>query len=211
LLLLLDKQFLETPFYGVQQITWHLQNDGYRVNVKRTRRLMRLMPIYQKPAGEGPQNYAYLLRGARVDCPNQVCALYLPMKRGFLYLVAIMDWFTRKVLAWRHAVEGSGNIGCDRQKNLGNSRVALRLIDLDFARDLERQADTFDLQRHPGRKPLVRLEPAQRGGVPDRLLDLALRRDSDLLKKLANADIQCIFVHRCLLAFARRSACCGSV
>jgi putative transposase len=64
LLLLLDKQFLETPFYGVQQITWHLQNDGYRVNVKRTRRLMRLMPIYQKPAGEGPQNYPYLLRGA---------------------------------------------------------------------------------------------------------------------------------------------------
>ena len=52
LMLLIDKQFLDTPFYGVQQMTWHLQNEGYRVNVKRTRRLMRLMglaPIYQKP------------------------------------------------------------------------------------------------------------------------------------------------------------------
>ena len=54
LMLLIDKQFLETPFYGVQQMTWHLQNEGYRVNVKRVRRLMRLMglmPIYPTPAG----------------------------------------------------------------------------------------------------------------------------------------------------------------
>jgi putative transposase len=111
LMLLIDKQFLETPFYGAQQMTWHLQNEGHPVNVKRIRRLMRLMglmPIYQKPntskPAKGHKTYPYLLRGLRIDRPNQVwCAdiTYLPMKRGFLYLVAIMDWFTRKVLAWR--------------------------------------------------------------------------------------------------------------
>lgn len=108
---LIDKQFLETPFYGVQQMTWHLRNEGHAVNVKRVRRLMRLMrlmPIFQKPdtsrPAKGHKTYPYLLGGLRVDRPNQVwCAdiTYLPMRRGFLYLVAIMDWFTRKVLTWR--------------------------------------------------------------------------------------------------------------
>jgi putative transposase len=111
LMRLIDKQFLETPFYGVRQMTWHLRNDDHLVNEKRIRRLMRLMglmPIYQKPntskAAKGHKIYPYLLRGSRVDRPNQVwCAdiTYLPMRRGFLYLVAIMDWHTRKVLAWR--------------------------------------------------------------------------------------------------------------
>ena len=111
LMRLIDRQFLETPFYGVQQMTWHLQNEGHAVNVKRIRRLMRLMrlmPIYQKPntskPAKGHKSYPYLLGGLRVDRPGQVwCAdiTYLPMCRGFLYLVAIMDWFTRKVLAWR--------------------------------------------------------------------------------------------------------------
>lgn len=111
LMRLIDKQFLETPFYGVRQMTWHLRNEDHLVNEKRIRRLMRLMglmPIYQKPntskAAQGHKIYPYLLRGLRVDRPNQVwCAdiTYLPMRRGFLYLVAIMDWHTRKVLAWR--------------------------------------------------------------------------------------------------------------
>ncbi|MGO4855663.1 IS3 family transposase [Phaeovulum sp. W22_SRMD_FR3] len=111
LMLLIDKQFLDTPFYGVRQMTWHLQNEGHPVNYKRIRRLMRvmrLMPIYQKPdtsrPAKGHKTYPYLLGGLRVDRPNQVwCAdiTYLPMRKGFLYLVAIMDWFTRKVLAWR--------------------------------------------------------------------------------------------------------------
>jgi len=108
LMRLIDKQFLETPFYGVRQMTWHLRNDDHLVNEKRIRRLMGLMPIYQKPntskAAKGHKIYPYLLRGLRVDRPNQVwCAdiTYLPMRRGFLYLVVIMDWHTRKVLAWR--------------------------------------------------------------------------------------------------------------
>lgn len=107
----IDEQFLETPFFGVRQMTWHLRNEGHQVNEKRIRRLMRLMglmPIYQKPntskAAKGHKIYPYLLRGLRVERPNQVWAAditYLPMRRGFLYLVAIMDWHTRKVLAWR--------------------------------------------------------------------------------------------------------------
>jgi len=107
----IDEQFLETPFFGVRQMTWHLRNDGHLVNEKRIRRLMRLMglmPIYQKPntsrPAKGHKTYPYLLKGLRVDRPNQVwCSdiTYLPMRRGFLYLVAIMDWHTRKVLAWR--------------------------------------------------------------------------------------------------------------
>ncbi|MFZ1772569.1 MAG: DDE-type integrase/transposase/recombinase [Rhizobiaceae bacterium] len=111
LMLMIEKQFLDTPFYGVRQMTWHLQNEGHVVNQKRFRRLMRLMrlmPIYQKPdtsrPAKGHKTYPYLLGGLRVERPNQVwCAdiTYLPMCRGFLYLVAVMDWFTRKVLAWR--------------------------------------------------------------------------------------------------------------
>ena len=107
----IDEQFLETPFFGVRQMTWHLRNEGHLVNEKRIRRLMRLMglmPIYQKPntskAAKGHKTYPYLLRGLQVTRPNQVWAAditYLPMRKGFLYLVAIMDWHTRKVLAWR--------------------------------------------------------------------------------------------------------------
>ena len=107
----IDRQFLATPFYGVQQMTWHLQAMGWAVNIKRVRRLMRLMglmPIYQKPRTSIPAKdhkvYPYLLKGMRIERPNQVwCAdiTYLPMARGFLFLVAIMDWYSRKVLAWR--------------------------------------------------------------------------------------------------------------
>jgi putative transposase len=92
-------------------MTGHLQNEGHAVNEKRIRRLMRLMrlmPIYQKPntskPAKGHKTYPYLLGGLRIDRPNQVwCSdiTYIPMRKGFLYLVAIMDWFTRKVLAWR--------------------------------------------------------------------------------------------------------------
>ncbi|WP_444850652.1 DDE-type integrase/transposase/recombinase [Loktanella salsilacus] len=86
-------------------------HEGYEVNEKRIRRLMRLMgliPINQKPNTSKPEfghkTYPYLLRGLRVDRPKQVWCVditYLPMRRGFLYLVAIMDWHTRMVLSWR--------------------------------------------------------------------------------------------------------------
>jgi|TARA_B100001964_G_C14163642_1_gene567995 putative transposase len=107
----IDRQFLDTPFYGVQQMTWHLRALGHGVNVKRVRRLMRLMglmPIYQKPRtsvpAKGHKRYPYLLKGLRIERPNQVwCAdiTYIPLAKGFLYLVAVMDWHSRKVLAWQ--------------------------------------------------------------------------------------------------------------
>jgi putative transposase len=111
LMRLIDEQYLETPFYGHRQMTRHLRREGYAVSRTRIGRLMKLMglsAIYQKPNTSIPnvqhKIYPYLLRGVRIDRPNQVwCAdiTYIPMPRGFLYLVAIMDWATRKVLSWR--------------------------------------------------------------------------------------------------------------
>jgi putative transposase len=111
LMRLIDVQFLETPWYGSRQMARHLRREGYTVGRKRVRRLMAKMglePIYQRPRTTVPhpghQVYPYLLREMVIDRPNQVwCAdiTYLPMRRGFLYLVAVMDWSTRKVLSWR--------------------------------------------------------------------------------------------------------------
>ena len=111
LMRLIDVQFLETPWYGSRQMMRHLRREGYSVSRKRIRRLMArmgLVPIYQRPRTTVPhpdqQVYPYLLREMLIDRPNQVwCAdiTYLPMRRGFLYLVAVMDWSTRKVLSWR--------------------------------------------------------------------------------------------------------------
>jgi putative transposase len=111
LMRLLDEQFLETPWYGSRQMTRHLRRLGHAVGRKRVRRLMAtmgLVPIYQRPRTTVPHPahriYPYLLRDLVVDRPNQVwCAdiTYIPMRRGFLYLVAVMDWSTRRVLSWR--------------------------------------------------------------------------------------------------------------
>jgi putative transposase len=111
LMRLIDEQFLETPFYGARQMARHLRRRGYVVGRKRVRRLMAKMgltAIYQRPRTSEPhpahRTYKYLLRNLSIDRPNHVwCAdiTYIPMRRGFLYLVAIMDWATRKVLAWR--------------------------------------------------------------------------------------------------------------
>jgi putative transposase len=107
----LDAQFLATPWYGARQMMRHLRRLGHAVGRKRVRRLMATMglaPIYQRPRTTVPHPehriYPYLLRNMVVDRPNQVwCAdiTYIPMRRGFLYLVAVMDWATRRVLSWR--------------------------------------------------------------------------------------------------------------
>ena len=111
LMRLIDEQFLETPWYGSRQMARHLRRNGWCVGRHRIRRLMLKMglaPIYQRPKTSEPHPqhriWPYLLRHLTIDRPNQVwCAdvTYIPMRRGFLYLVAIMDWFSRKVLAWR--------------------------------------------------------------------------------------------------------------
>jgi putative transposase len=111
LMRLIDEQFLETPWYGSRQMARHLRRNGWCVGRHRIRRLMTKMglaPIYQHPKTSEPHPrhkiYPYLLRHLTIEAPNQVwCAdvTYIPMRRGFLYLVAVMDWASRKVLAWR--------------------------------------------------------------------------------------------------------------
>jgi putative transposase len=111
LMRLIDAQFLETPWYGSRQMARHLRHEGYGAGRKRVRRLMARMglaPIYQRPRTTVPHPehrvFPYLLRDLVIGRPNQVWRADitdLPMRRGFLYLVAVMDWATRKVLAWR--------------------------------------------------------------------------------------------------------------
>ncbi|MEO9683100.1 MAG: IS3 family transposase [Tateyamaria sp.] len=108
---IIDKQFLETPWYGSRQMARFMKRQGHKCGRHRVRRLMRLMrlvSIYQEPNTSKKHSqhkiWLYLLRNVVIDRPNQVwCAdiTYIPMRRGFLYLVAIMDWYSRKVLAWR--------------------------------------------------------------------------------------------------------------
>ena len=118
----LDEQYLATPFYGSRRMVAVLRRDGEVVNRKRVRRLMRLMgieAIYQKPNTSRPSPgtqgvYPYLLRDLAIDRPNQVwCAdiTYMPLAKGFVYLVAVMDWFSRRVLAWRLSI-GHGHGFC---------------------------------------------------------------------------------------------------
>jgi putative transposase len=100
LMLLIDKQFLEKPFYGVRQMTWHLQNEGHAVNekcIRRLLRLMRLMPIYQKPntskPAKGHKSYPYLLGGLRIDRPNQVWCADITYRR--MLKAVLSQKFTR--------------------------------------------------------------------------------------------------------------------
>jgi putative transposase len=110
LMRLIDEQYTRTPFYGYPRMTAYLRRQGYPVNRKRVARLMgvmRLSAIYPKPklslAAAGHRVYPYLLKGLAIVRPNQVWSAditYIRMSQGFMYLVAIMDWYTRYVLAW---------------------------------------------------------------------------------------------------------------
>ena len=107
----IDRAFTKYPFFGSRQLRAYLRRDGIKAGRHRVRRLMRLMgleAVYRRPNTSKPHPahpiYPYLLKGLRVDRPNQVwCSdiTFIPVRYGFLYLVAIMDWATRKVLAWR--------------------------------------------------------------------------------------------------------------
>jgi len=107
----IDALHTRFPYYGVERICAKLRLQGYGYNVKRIRRLMRLMGIeiiYPKPntsrAGKDHKHYPYLLRNLEISKANQVwCAdiTYIPARGGFFYLVAVMDWFSRYVLSWR--------------------------------------------------------------------------------------------------------------
>jgi putative transposase len=111
LMRLIDEQYLKTPSWGSRSMRNHLRRLGYKVNRKKVQRLMRLMgleAIYPKPKTSRPHPqhkvYPYLLRNLKIDRANQVWAAditYIPMSRGYMYLVAVMDWHSRKVLSWR--------------------------------------------------------------------------------------------------------------
>jgi putative transposase len=111
LMRLIDEQFLKTPTWGSRSMRNHLRRLGYKVNRKRVQRLMRIMglePIYPKPRTSRPHPdhkvYPYLLRDLTIDRPNHVWTAditYIPMRRGFMYLVAVMDWYSRKILSFR--------------------------------------------------------------------------------------------------------------
>jgi len=119
LMRLLDEEYTVHPFYGSRRLTKWLTNQGEDVNRKRVQRLLRLMgleAIYPKPklsaAGSGHRLYPYLLRGVRIERADQVWSTditYVPLTSGFMYLAAIIDWYSRYVLAWRlsNTLDGS--------------------------------------------------------------------------------------------------------
>ena len=114
LMRLIDEQFTKRPFYGVPRMTASLRAMGHGVNPKRVRRLMRVMrleAIYPKPrlSANGPDHkvYPYLLKGVTVDRPDQAWATditYVRLTHGFVYLTAIMDWYSRYVVAWELSI-----------------------------------------------------------------------------------------------------------
>lgn len=107
----LDEQYTATPFYGVIRMTHFIRSLGYEIDDKRIRRLLRLMgimAIYPKKKTSIPniehRIYPYLLKGLKIDRPNQVWSTditYIPMEKGFLYLVAVIDWYSRYVVSWQ--------------------------------------------------------------------------------------------------------------
>jgi putative transposase len=115
----IDEQYTACPFYGSRRMTAWLVDQGEEVNRKRVQRLMRIMgleAIYPKPrlssAGQGHKVYPYLLRGLKIERPDQVWSTditYVPLTGGFMYLAAVIDWFSRYVIAWRlsNTLDGS--------------------------------------------------------------------------------------------------------
>ena len=119
LMRLIDEQYTARPFFGSRKMTVWLQGQGEEVNRKRVQRLMRLMgleAIYPKPRlsvrGRGHRIYPYLLRGVSIERPDQVWSTditYVPLPTGFMYLAAMIDWYSRYVVAWRlsNTLDGS--------------------------------------------------------------------------------------------------------
>jgi putative transposase len=119
LMRLIDEQYMACPFYGSRRMTAWLIERGEAVNRKRVQRLMRVMgleAIYPKPrlsaAGRRHKVYPYLLRGVKIERPDQVWSTditYVPMTAGFMYLAAVIDWYSRYVVAWRlsNTLDGS--------------------------------------------------------------------------------------------------------
>lgn len=123
LMRLLDEQYTRTPFYGIRRMTAWLQQQGHKVKHKRVQRLLPLMgleAIYPKPKlsrpAQGHRIYPYLLRDVKIERVNQAWSsdiTYIRLIGGFVYLVAIIDWFSRLVLAWEISVTINSNLRCE--------------------------------------------------------------------------------------------------
>jgi len=155
LMRLIDERYLKTPFYGWPRMTDYLQRKGYAVNHKRIRRLMQIMglqAIYPKRktsvAGKEHKIYPYLLRGLEITRPGQVWSAditYVPMRHGFVYLVAILDWFSRYVLAWQLSNTLDGRFCLDTlqqalqlgQPDIFNTDQGVQFTALEFTGCLE--------------------------------------------------------------------------
>jgi putative transposase len=156
LMRLIDQEYTRAPFYGYRKMTARLNNaHGFQVNRKRVIRLMNkmgLQAVYPRPrtstADKAHKKYPYLLRGLDINRPNQVwCAdiTYVPMPRGFMYLVAVMDWFSRFVLAWQlsNSLDGSFCLAAlqlalrHAQPEIFNTDQGVQFTASDFTGELE--------------------------------------------------------------------------
>ena len=191
---LIDRQYLVRPYYGSRRMAAWLATQGHVVNRKRVRRLMRLAglaAIYQRPNTSKPapahKIYPYLLGGISIERVNQVwCAdvTYIPMAKGFLYLVVIMDWVSRAVLAWRL----SNTLGAEfcvealeealsryGRPEIFNTDQGSQFTSDDFTGTLQNHAVTISMDGKGGslhgqhlRRAAV-AQPQIRGGLPQRL------------------------------------------
>jgi putative transposase len=163
LMRLIDEQFLKTPFYGARKMCVVLNGQGYVVNRKRVKRLMHLMgieAIYQKPRITVPdkehEKYPYLLGDLAITRPDQVWATditYIPMRRGFLYLVAIVDWFSRYVLSWElsnsldvsFCIQALQTALANGRPEIFNSDQGCQFTSTDFTGQLKQKAITISM------------------------------------------------------------------
>lgn len=154
LMRMIDEQFTRRPFYGVMRMTARLRAMGHGVNPKRVRRLMRLMgleAIYPKPrlsaAGPDHKIYPYLLKDVTVDRPDQVWSTditYIRLAHGFVYLVAILDWYSRHVVSWElsttldtgFCLEALGRALGRAKPEIFNTDQGAQFTSLDFTRRL---------------------------------------------------------------------------
>jgi len=152
---LIDEEYTRHPFYGIEQITNWLDSIGHHVNHKRVGRLMRKMgiqAIYPKRKTSVPNKdhkvFPYLLRNMKIEYPNQVWATditYIRMHPGWLYLVAIMDWYSRYVISWElsntmdvhFCLEAMGNALSQNSPDILNSDQASQFTSRDFTETLE--------------------------------------------------------------------------
>ena len=174
LMKLIDKQYLKTPSWGSRSMRNHLRRQGYKVNRKRIQRLMRLMgleAIYPKPKTSRPHPahkvYPYLLRNLTSNRPNQVWAAditYIPMNRGFMYLVAVMDWYSRKVLSWRVSNTLDADFCIEAVADAINRYGAPEIFNTDQGAQFTSSAFTNQLKEHD-----IKISMDGRGRVQDNI------------------------------------------